>query len=117
MWKPVKANGTNRWLLSSTEWVNISIHRMTRCYRTACSRTPNALYHIVVNHVKSADLAFQDGLYAGDFAFYVAEDGQPVTIGVRKDSLVANDWTIFDNFKLVYYGDGTATVPRTSYPL
>ena len=72
----------------------------------------NALYHIVVNHVKSADLAFQDGLYAGDFAFYVAEDGQPVTIGVRKDSLVANDWTIFDNFKLVYYGDGDSNRPE-----
>lgn len=51
-------------------------------------------------------------MYAGDFAFYVAEDGQPVTIGVRKDSLVANDWTIIDNFKLVYYGDGDSNRPE-----
>lgn len=70
-----------------------------------------ALYHIVVNNVTGADLAFQDDLYASDFAFYVSETGQPVTIGVRKDSLITNDWTIFDNFTLVYYGDGDANKP------
>lgn len=70
-----------------------------------------ALYHIIVNNVSGADLAFQEGLYAGDFSFYVSETGQPVTIGVRKDSLVANDWAVFDNFTLLYYGDGDANKP------
>ena len=70
-----------------------------------------ALYHIIVNNVSGADLAFQEGLYAGDFSFYVSETGQPGTIGVRKDSLVANDWAVFDNFTLLYYGDGDANKP------
>ena len=70
-----------------------------------------ALYHIIVNNVSGADLTFQEGLYAGDFSFYVSETGQPVTIGVRKDSLVANDWAVFDNFTLLYYGDGDANKP------
>lgn len=36
-------------------------------------------------------------------------DGR-LTIGVRKDSNVAGDWVIFDNFKLTYYGPVTIDI-------
>jgi len=69
------------------------------------------LYNIIVNNVTGGNLAFQDGLYAGDFSFYVPENGQNVTIGVRKEKLIKNDWTLFDNFTLLYYGDGDTNQP------
>lgn len=55
--------------------------------------------------------AFDEGLYEGNFSFYVSENGQPVTIGVSKKEVIPNDWAIFDNFRLYYYGDGDANKP------
>ena len=42
------------------------------------------LYHFVVNNVNGTKAAFDEGLYEGNFSFYVSENGQPVTIGVSK---------------------------------
>ena len=70
------------------------------------------LYHFVVNNVNGAKAAFDEGLYEDKFSFYVTEDGQPVTIGVRKEKVIPNDWTIFDNFRLYYYGDGNDNKPE-----
>lgn len=69
------------------------------------------LYHFVVNNVNGTKAAFDEGLYEGNFSFYVSENGQPVTIGVSKKEVIPNDWAIFDNFRLYYYGDGDANKP------
>lgn len=44
------------------------------------------------------------GLY-GNTVFNAVEDGA-LTIGVRKDATVGGDWTLFDDFSLIYYGNG-----------
>ena len=64
------------------------------------------LYHFVVDNVNGVKGVFDEGMYEGNFSFYVSEDGQPVTIGVRKEEAIPNDWAIFDNFRIYYYGDG-----------
>ena len=68
------------------------------------------LYHCIVNDVAGAKAAFEDGKYEGDFSFRVEEGEEPV-LGVRKIAKITNDWTCFDNFKLLYYGDGDANMP------
>ena len=65
----------------------------------------------MVNNVNGTKAAFDEGLYEGNFSFYVSENGQPVTIGVSKKEVIPNDWAIFDNFRLYYYGDGDANKP------
>lgn len=69
------------------------------------------LYHFVVDNVNGVKGVFDEGRYEGNFSFYVSEDGQPVTIGVRKEEVIPNDWAIFDNFRLYYYGDGDTNKP------
>ncbi|MEE0574960.1 MAG: hypothetical protein UC662_15555 [Paraprevotella clara] len=69
------------------------------------------LYHFVVDNVNGVKGVFDEGMYEGNFSFYVSEDGQPVTIGVRKEEAIPNDWAIFDNFRLYYYGDGDTNKP------
>ena len=71
---------------------------------------PDLLYHCIVNQVAGAKLAFEDGAYEGNFSFRV-EDGEEPVLGVRKTGKITNDWTCFDNFKLLYYGDGDANKP------
>lgn len=71
----------------------------------------NALYNIIVNNVAGTKLAFEDGKYESDFSFYVSESGQPVVLGAHKEKMIPADWMIFDNFKLLYYGDGDANKP------
>ena len=68
------------------------------------------LYHCIVNGVNGAKAAFEDGAYEGNFSFRV-EDGEEPVLGVRKTGKITNDWTCFDNFKLLYYGDGDANKP------
>ena len=54
---------------------------------------------------------FTAGLYDNSLSFLVKNSTQ-VNVGVKKTEEVGNDWTIFDNFRLEYFGDfSTATVP------
>ena len=68
------------------------------------------LYHFIINGVSGAKIVFEEGKYEGDFSFRVEEGEEPV-LGVRKTGKITNDWTCFDNFKLLYYGDGDANKP------
>ena len=48
----------------------------------------------------------------------VGNDGE-LTIGVKKMTLVSNDWTIFDNFTLTYINSGSEdaiTAPTSRHP-
>ena len=60
-------------------------------------------YGLVPNNMETAGIAFAAGLYAGHSIDVLVTDGT-LRIGVKKDSLIANDWTIFDNFELAYLG-------------
>ena len=60
-----------------------------------------------MNSMGDASVEFTDGKYAIDpIEFEVTEDGI-LTIGVRNET-ATNQWVIFDNFQLTYYGPSTA---------
>lgn len=60
-------------------------------------------YGLVPNNMETAGNAFTAGLYAGHSIDVLVTDGT-LRIGVKKDSLINSDWTIFDNFELAYLG-------------
>lgn len=54
------------------------------------------------NTMSEASTAFSNGLYSTSMDFTV--DVNTIKIGVKKTVTVENDWTIFDNARLTYYG-------------
>lgn len=65
----------------------------------------------IPNAMADAQPAFANGDYLNEMFFEVTEAGQMIEIGVKKDEYIANDWTIFDSFKLLYYGSGEENRP------
>jgi hypothetical protein len=57
----------------------------------------------VPNSMDAARISFDKGLYADNSLFVDVTDGT-LKIGVRKTDGIADDWTILDLFKIVYYG-------------
>ena len=56
------------------------------------------------NNMKAASAFFTAGLYNNVIENVVVVDGT-LTVGVRKSETTANDWSIFDNFRITYYGE------------
>ncbi|MDE7375323.1 MAG: hypothetical protein K2N16_00575, partial [Muribaculaceae bacterium] len=66
----------------------------------------NADLNNLVNDQATAGKQLLNGDYHNALYFRVENDG-PVTIGVKKDEKVGNDWTVFNCFSLTYYGPNT----------
>jgi len=65
----------------------------------------------VPNSMTTAGDAFSQGLYAGnEVVAKVGEDGV-LTIGLRKDITLTDDWTIWANWQLFYYGANSTLEP------
>ena len=60
-------------------------------------------YGNVPNNMATVSTAFSAGLYADNSVLVEVTDGT-LRIGVKKETLISSDWTIFDNFELTYYG-------------
>lgn len=57
------------------------------------------------NSMEGARVYFDAGLYDATVAALVDEsDGGSLKLGFKSESYVTSDWTIFDNFRLYYYG-------------
>ena len=56
------------------------------------------------NNMKAASAFFTAGLYNNVIENVVVVDGT-LTVGVRKSEATANDWSIFDNFRITFYGE------------
>lgn len=56
------------------------------------------------NSMANASAFFTAGLYNNVVENVVVVDGT-LTVGVRKSEAVTNDWSIFDNFRITYYGE------------
>lgn len=56
------------------------------------------------NSMTEASAFFSAGLYNNVIENVVVVDGT-LTVGVRKSETTANDWSIFDNFRITYYGE------------
>ena len=55
----------------------------------------------------SAGAAFADGRYSGNDVEVIVLDGT-LRFGIKKNVHIANDWAIFDNFRLTYLGEATS---------
>ena len=60
----------------------------------------------VPNNMTSAYYWFENGYYKNSVECEVGNDGA-LTIGIRKDVLISEDWTCIDNWKLEYWGTVT----------
>ena len=59
----------------------------------------------IPNSMDEASKAFSAGLYKNEPVYvYVGDDGK-LKIGIKKSTLISDDWTIFDNFELAYVGN------------
>ena len=56
------------------------------------------------NSMADASAFFSAGLYNNVVENVAVVDGT-LTVGVRKSEAVTNDWSIFDNFRITYYGE------------
>ena len=56
------------------------------------------------NSMTDASAFFTAGLYNNVVENVVVVDGT-LTVGVRKSEAVGDDWSIFDNFRITYYGE------------
>lgn len=82
------------------------------------STSSNGKY--VPNSLSDAAKAIRDGYYTenGEYnklRFVVPADGATVQIGVKKNVLNENDWTVFDNFELTYLGAPKNGETQTTY--
>lgn len=68
------------------------------------SVTEGEYTYYLPNTMESAAEYFKAGYY-GDNTLLVATTDGELTIGLKKDSLVGGDWTLFDNWQLTYYGN------------
>ena len=98
--------------------VSIYEHVMTAKFTSSSAVLPDSLftymepqaYYVVANAVDDANVAFNYGFYCNEVSFYVKE-GEAVQLGIRKADGVTNDWCPFDDFALLYLGDGEENDP------
>ena len=69
--------------------------------------------HYFPNTMESAAVAFANGAYWNTMTF---DANGSITIGLRNDNWVSDNWTIFDNFRLEYKVDAKATAINISLP-
>ena len=89
--------------------MEISVGRLTEGLGGATATVGEAgAEQVVPNTMEAANYWFEAGYYAPTDDFNklyikVGEDGA-LRIGVKKDVTITDDWSIFDNFTLWYYG-------------
>ena len=101
-----------------TPIVSIYEHVMDAKFTSSSAVLPDSLftymepqaYYCVANAVDDANVAFNFGFYRNEVSFYVKEGGS-VQLGIRKADGVTNDWCPFDDFSLIYWGDGDENAP------
>ncbi len=65
----------------------------------------------IPENMVAAAAYFEDGRYKDNTVFFGIDDNQ-FTIGLLKTSTVDGDWTLFDNWKLTYYGNSAAAFQK-----
>lgn len=65
----------------------------------------------VPNDMEAASAYFEDGRYNKNTVFF-GVDNNEFNIGLLKTSKIDTDWTLFDNWKLTYYGNSAAAFQK-----
>lgn len=60
--------------------------------------------YYIPNNMETASAYFNAGYYGDNTVFVATTDGE-LTIGLEKTKTIDGDWTLFDNWKLTYYGN------------
>ena len=61
----------------------------------------------VPNTMSTANDQFMNGYFADNKVIVKLAEGETMRIGLLKTTLVENDWTIFDNWTLTYFGNNS----------
>jgi len=61
--------------------------------------------YYIPNDPSAGRLYFEAGYYKA--RLMMASNNGKLRLGIKKDVAVTNDWTVFDNFKLTFYGNAT----------
>lgn len=64
-------------------------------------------YGLAPNSMSEASQFFSAGLYEHSFLFTLGGGVDTIRLGVATTGFVAQDWVIFDNFRLEYLGEGS----------
>lgn len=107
---------------SGTEALNAEIYMNENASPFVSIFAENGLYsfspYTFPDNVWGADEAFNTyDAYHGNEVKLTLKEENDLTVGMRKTVYVYADWTIFDNFRLLYYGNGSqgiAEVPATT---
>ena len=73
-------------------------------WSSATDAETNVTYFIP-NNMEAADVFFNAG-YCNDNSVVIIVSNEQLKIGVRKDKTNNEDWSIFDDFSLTYFGNG-----------
>jgi hypothetical protein len=95
------------WLYAGSESTKISnIASEARTSKLGGSETQvsNIPPRYVPNNMQAASLYFAKGLYDNALTLSIDNDGTSLKVGLRCTTSSSNYWTIFDNFRLYYYG-------------
>ncbi len=82
---------------------NINVEAGNEIFNSCSSVSDVPDMGIVPNNMQAASTGFTAGLYADNSVLVEVTDSF-LRIGVKKDTLITSDWTMFDNFELTYYG-------------
>ena len=105
-------NGTNKvstYLYANTESVKVA-HIGTEARTSKLGGTEAAVgspVRYIPDNMEAASKYFARGLYENEIMTELAEGKHSLKIGLRCSSSSDGYWTIFDNFRLYYYGDMT----------
>ena len=66
---------------------------------------PQTALGYVPNNMETADLYVKAGQYAPTALYTALKAGQRLTLGLRKTETYDGDWTIWDDWRLLYYGN------------
>ena len=89
-----------------TPLVNIRSTKITAQDSDKGFTTPNGEYYVPNTQGEAAE-AFYYGYYDNELYFVVGDAGT-LRVGVKKTTGAENDWAVFDDFKLTYYGNSVS---------
>ncbi len=90
---------------AETALVSVYSEHLSSNYNNSCWAPSNSYSEYYPNQMVSAAYCFSQGMYNNQLEFEVTDSR--IQLGVRNENYTSSNWTIFDNFKLEYYGTDT----------
>ena len=84
-------------------------------YKSGISAGVSTLFGTIPNDMSQGSDAFIRGLYGENIVIVKVNENEKLKIGLRKNASTANDWTMFDNFELLYLGNNLAEALESEY--